>query len=277
MKKNKTVAFIFGALMLALSACKKDSLPSAFWTDGNKFEFQGSTYFFVNGADVEFIVLGNWDSENPNIARAKIYKGKTGGQVSFSVPVPQENYTVITDSVELEGIYLDNSMLFSNMGIEVLVVSSGGFYAAANYSNDVRKIEQLVISGKKYNPYPFNYGIAFPNTSGVRINRMIQRDKVCSFNTCVSGVSQEVSWVIDANDRISISGEFGNISGYIYQSTKFSTPLLIADDGRVYLLQMFTPSVRNDVVCLCTERFKLYLLSNYKTTNPVASLILGDC
>ncbi len=272
--KKKTVAFIIGALMLALSSCDKDTLLPPFWTEANKYEFQHSVFSWSNGSEVEFIRLGDWDSQKPNTAKAKMYKGILGGQMSFSDTAKQENYTLITDSVQLTGVYADNSIRFDN-GLEVIVISSA--YSSLT-TNDVRHIKELIIAGKVYKPYSFNTAIALPYTSGIGINKMIARDKLCSFVTCVNGVSQHVNWEITADNKMKIYGSFGSINADVIQPTEYSSPILVSSDGRSYILQLYTTSSTNNAMCSCSARFKLYAMpvaSSYKTT--AASLIIGDC
>lgn len=268
--KNK-LNYLLLALFLVAGCSKQESI-TPFWTDGKKFQFQNTSYIYKNGKEVEIIYLGFYNAQTPDILPIKIFKGVTGGQISYANSTFQENYLIITDSAITTGFY--HSASISTNGLSFVTETTGEIYSAAQYENDARQIKCLSVGDKKYYPYQLPTGTAAASEAGLAITPLITQNKNCGFSACCGGAYQQIEWNIE-KDKITIAGDFGTIAASIIQP-QYGTPILISDDGKTYIIQFINAGEYN-IGCSCTMRFKLYEINNSRTTSFSAELIIGNC
>ncbi len=277
MKKTTFFALI-AFFAMSITSCNKEKSPEPFWSDAKKFEFQNKDYIWTDGTQVQFINIADWNEATPNVAHVQIYNGVTGGQVSFSNPAPQQNYTYITSSNSYNGTYQNNDIVIN--GERISVKYTGAIQAtASNVTFDFRKIESLTYQGKTFVPNPINYFMATENQSGVAINRMVSHEMNCSFTTCVNGQSQEVQWQLNTK-TMTITSPSLSITGTIIESP-FATPIIETASGERYIVQFFSLAENSQVACRCTMQFKLYKIdaNSFAKTDMTskATLTIGNC
>ena len=280
----RTKITIIVAFILAVSSCQKQSLPTPFWNEQKKFEFQQTSYMHSDGNSVEIISLGAWEKNAPNETSVKIFTGITGGQQSFTDITPALNFLYITDSIDCKATYNSNSLKRQTpAGQESIEINTAGEIQSTgtNLSFDYRKITSITFHGKTFMPINADdYFIARKDEIGQTINRLVTEGKQCSFTSCVNGTSSDIQWYYDGSEvSIIANGGSFTVSGVVVGS-KFSTPMLVTKTGDVYIIQFYTMAKdSNQVACSCTMNFKLYKVTSPKSTitKPQFQLIIGNC
>ena len=276
---------LIGVLFIALfiSSCHKEILQEPFWNSGKKFEFQNTTYLHRDGENVEIIYLSDYSEDNPEQVSVQVFKGVVGGQKAFTDNSAEDNFIYIADSFSCIGTYSSESISINtsagNQSIKANVVGEIKSVGGGN-SFDYRKIRSLTYSGKEFFPINPNANfISKENEIGQPISKLITEGNNCSFVRCVKGVSQQVSWSY-SNGYMSISSGGLNVAGRIV-GTKYSTPIILCDNGDMYVVQFYTLADNSQVACTCTMEFNLYKVERSRkslnSSNAQFSLQIGDC
>lgn len=278
--KTKIITLL--ALIVAFSSCKKQAPVLPFWNEQKKFEFQQTSYMYTQGSRVQIISLEAWNAQQPDLAVVKIYSGITGGQQSFSDTTAVNNFIYITDSVLYSGSYTANSIIVpAPSGNETIGTNITGDIQTTNpnFSFDYRKIASLTYQGKTFLPIKGSQFIARENEIGLALNQFITKDHTCTFTGCINGVSSDIQWHYNGTE-VSIIGNSGFIMHGTVTGSRFSTPMLLTDNGEAYIIQFYTEAQDgNQMACTCTMSFKLYQVVTEKSSiyKQKFKLIIGDC
>ena len=225
---------------------------------------QGKLFTSVDGSHVSSIYLGFSSNVSALQIPVSVAEGVIGGKVSLSDSSPATDFIYDTAATDYNTVFSDNVISLSGSNIQVVVSNAA--------------ISQLVYNGKVYSPSAtdFNSGIALSHEIGKNV-QLVPKGVGINFASCNEGNAMQVSFVLNADNTMSITSTALSVTGSIVSSA-YNTPRFVSNSGAEYVVSFY--SIDGTAVP-SSIRFQLYQVMKYKpagfTLLPKFKLVVGNC